>query len=166
VPVFLIFLLFSCSSPDADVRDGDVFDDQIEDTAGGDDDTGDLPIVDADGDGYSVDEDCDDDDAGVHPGATEAWYDGVDQDCDGNDDDADGDGYPLSSECDDTDATINIEGVEVWYDGIDQDCDGNDGDQDGDGYYVAGYVHTVPTEYGTGDCDDTNPELYPGAGCP
>jgi hypothetical protein len=42
---------------------------------------------DADGDGYDSraagGEDCDDRDASVNPGAQEAWYDGVDNDCDG-----------------------------------------------------------------------------------
>lgn len=38
--------------------------------------------------------DCDDDHAGINPGAAEIWYDGTDQDCDGGSDfDADGDGY-------------------------------------------------------------------------
>jgi MYXO-CTERM domain-containing protein len=54
--------------------------------------------------GYVADAtDCDDRDAGAHPGAAEAWYDGVDQDCDGNDDDLDGDGLPAADDCDDTD---------------------------------------------------------------
>ena len=70
-------------------------------------------IVDGDGDGYTVlDGDCWDDPsrapptlAGadaltasqVHPGATERWYDGVDQDCGGEDDfDVDMDGYASS----------------------------------------------------------------------
>ncbi|MCB9762970.1 MAG: VCBS repeat-containing protein [Alphaproteobacteria bacterium] len=49
---------------------------------------------DGDGDGASMtDGDCDDDDPAVYPGATEIWYDGIDQDCDGNDGDQDGDGY-------------------------------------------------------------------------
>ncbi|MFT6232695.1 MAG: hypothetical protein ACJAZO_003211, partial [Myxococcota bacterium] len=36
--------------------------------------------------------DCDDSDVSRSPGATEVWYDGVDQNCDGNDSDQDGDG--------------------------------------------------------------------------
>lgn len=41
--------------------------------------------VDADGDGYDVNQDCDDTDASVHPGAPEVIGDGVDQDCNGYD---------------------------------------------------------------------------------
>lgn len=41
--------------------------------------------VDDDGDGYSVNTDCNDHDASVHPGAAERTRDGVDQDCNGYD---------------------------------------------------------------------------------
>jgi hypothetical protein len=39
--------------------------------------------VDADGDGFCADVDCDDHDAAVHPGAAEVCGDGLDNDCDG-----------------------------------------------------------------------------------
>lgn len=52
-------------------------------------------VVDADGDGSPADEDCDDDDASVFPGADEVCDDGADNDCDAsidcNDDGCGGD---------------------------------------------------------------------------
>ena len=101
--------------------------------------------------------DCNDDDP---LGASEVWYDGVDQDCDGNDADRDGDGYVSSTvdggdDCNDDDPALNPAADEVWYDGIDQNCDGNDADQDGDGQ--------AAVEFGGTDCDDTNPDAFAGA---
>ena len=49
-------------------------------------DTGDPQLVDADGDGWNADDDCNDDDATVNPGATETVGDKLDSNCDGNDD--------------------------------------------------------------------------------
>lgn len=48
--------------------------------------------VDADGDGVPFGQDCDDLNADVGD-QVEIWYDGIDQDCDGNDADMDGDGF-------------------------------------------------------------------------
>ncbi len=62
---------------------------EVDDTAG---------PVDADGDGYAGDEDCDDSDASVHPGAEDACGDGVDQDCDGEDPACDPVDYDLGSD--------------------------------------------------------------------
>lgn len=94
--------------------------------------------------------DCDDANPDAYPGATERWYDGVDEDCAGGSDyDRDGDGFDTSSfggrDCDDSTATISPDAAEVWYDGTDQNCDGNDDDQDADGTPLAA------------DCDDTDP---------
>ena len=110
--------------------------------------TGGANATDADGDGYFADEDCDDDDASVHPDAEEVC-DAVDNDCDGSVDegvgeswyaDADGDGYgdpeaavqacdapsgtvADSTDCDDGDATVNPDADEVC-DAVDNNCDG------------------------------------------
>ena len=67
--------------------------------------------------------DCDDTDPAIHPGATEIWYDGIDQNCDGRDDDADDDGFDLADDCDDNNARI-YPGAFDKVDGIDEDCDG------------------------------------------
>ncbi|MEA2037434.1 MAG: right-handed parallel beta-helix repeat-containing protein [Nanoarchaeota archaeon] len=95
-------------------------------------------LTDADGDGYTDDVDCDDTDDTVNPGATETWYDGTDQDCDGaNDYDQDGDTYVETAynanaggtasntdDCDDTDATINPGATEVPNNSVDDNCNG------------------------------------------
>ena len=45
-----------------------------------------VVVSDEDGDGYDADVDCDDANPDVHPDATETAGDGVDSNCDGNDD--------------------------------------------------------------------------------
>ena len=87
---------------------------------------------DEDGDGYLTCDpdpsaaDCDDGDADSHPGASEEPYDGVDQDCDGEDVvDVDGDGVPGPDEdCDDEDPGVLPGAPEICDDAIDNDCDG------------------------------------------
>ncbi len=107
----------------------------------------DTGLPDLDGDGYSIDLDCDDSEPSVNPNASEVC-DGVDNDCDAEVDefvlgrwysDADGDGYgdPGSeigactqpagtvadaTDCDDGDASIHPDAVELC-NGIDDDCD-------------------------------------------
>jgi hypothetical protein len=90
-----------------------------------------IGVADVDEDGYDANEDCDDEDATVYPGATEVPYDGIDQDCSGEDlTDVDGDGYDAEvvggNDCDDDDPDINPEAIDIAGDGIDQDCDGED----------------------------------------
>jgi hypothetical protein len=74
------------------------------------------------------DEDCDDAQASAYPGATEIFYDGIDQDClGGSDYDQDGDGDDSSlhggGDCDDEDPAISTTAAEVCDDGVDNDCD-------------------------------------------
>lgn len=81
-----------------------------------------TPTGDQDGDGWSDDIDCDDDAVDIHPGATEVWYDDVDDDCDGNTHDRDSDGYDVDVDCDDGNASIHPQAEEIPGDGVDQDC--------------------------------------------
>ncbi len=101
------------------------------------DPAGDSATNDADGDGYSsFAGDCDDADPTVHVGAVDAWYDGVDSDCDGHDDyDADGDGSPVPDDCDDADAEAYPGAIEARGDTRDADCDG---DPDGAAFVQVG----------------------------
>ncbi len=106
-------------------------------------------------------EDCDDTDAAVSPGAEEVWYDGVDQDCAGDDDyDADRDGFASDAwageDCDDADDAVFPGALDAWYDGVDQDCAGDDDyDADGDGQPSA--------THGGLDCDDADADVFTGA---
>ena len=125
-----------------------------------------IDQVDDDGDGWisatcAGGADCDDADAAINPGAADAWYDGIDSDCEGNSDfDQDNDGYDsdayAGSDCADQDPAISPGATEIWYDGIDQNCDAaNDYDQDADGF--------TATAHGGSDCDDVAAGTYPGA---
>jgi hypothetical protein len=86
--------------------------------------------------------DCDDGVALINPNADDAWYDGIDSNCQSDDDyDQDGDSYQALGEidsgddCDDTNADVFPLATDTWYDGVDSDCDGaDDYDQDGDGH--------------------------------
>jgi hypothetical protein len=145
---------------------------------------------DADGDGIKicdVPSDCNDYDASTFPGADEICSDGKDNNCDGTVDetatclcpDADSDGFQLAlcggTDCNDADAAINPGAAEICNDGVDNNCDGKSdcgdascaadagcqaciaADADGDGFSTAGGI------CGPIDCDDNDPNVYPGA---
>ncbi len=126
--------------------------------------------------GYvASDDDCDDNEPALHPGADEVC-DGIDNDCDTlvDDDDGeltatvyypdlDGDGFgdengdpfiacsqpsfyaPSNDDCDDVDPTLHPLGPEIC-DGIDNDCDGDIDDDDGS-------LDLVTAEQGYDDVD-------------
>ena len=141
----LVGLLFGCPAPEPDEPA-----------------TPPAPL-DSDGDGFDSEQDCDDTNAGIFPGARDQPYDGVDQDCDGVDPvDLDGDGFASDVvdgglDCDDSDPEVRPGVSDPPYDGVDQDCDGLDPvDLDSDGY---------PASEVTGgtDCADQDPAIHPGA---
>ena len=156
----MFFLLFAC------VTDPKVGDSVSQESVVSSDDSS-ADFVDQDGDGFLARVDCNDTDGAVHPGAVEQDGDGVDSDCDGEDDnssgtpgtDADGDGYLASVDCDDTDAAVHPGATEHNGDAVDSNCDGsNDSssgntgtDADGDGYLASV------------DCNDSNAAIHPGA---
>ena len=136
--------IFISDGEHQDRRDGVIQDSRTDDTA--------PPApVDADGDGYPEDQDCDDEQAAVNPGASERCN-GSDDDCDGDIDeddaidaatwyrDRDGDGHGDAEhsqracdqpsgwvedddDCDDEQAAVNPASTELC-NGADDDCDG------------------------------------------
>jgi len=88
---------------------------------------------DSDGDGVGpAGGDCDDGDASVHPGASEIWRNGRDNDCAGDDDfDEDTDGHRYPQDCDDQDPSVHPGAEDIDGDGVDSDCDGSDGEGGG-----------------------------------
>ncbi|MBK9647770.1 MAG: hypothetical protein IPO67_21865 [Deltaproteobacteria bacterium] len=172
----LPLLMLTACKDDAPSDDSSSVDDSTGTDDSTTDDSGDA--VDNDGDGVTAETDCDDNNAGVYPGAVEQC-DELDNNCDGNIDedvqdsfyaDADQDGYgagdavlgcelpegytTLAGDCDDADARYNPAAVETdCEDPNDYNCDGSTGFADGDGDGFAACQ----------ECDDGDAAVNPDA---
>jgi hypothetical protein len=118
-------------------------------------------ITDNDNDGETSLFDCDDNNPNINTSATEIWYDGVDQNCDGlNDFDQDQDGDPSvdfgGTDCDDQNPATFGDAT-TWF---------ADADMDGFGDSSNSTVACVqPTGFvaDNTDCNDTDATIFPGA---
>ncbi len=147
-----------------------------------DDDAGEEVPVDGDGDGVPEEDDCDDTDPDVFPGAEEICND-IDDDCNGEvddglefldwypdvDEDTFGDeaAEPVSAcarpsdghvtdgtDCDDTDPSIFPGAEDLPGDGIDQDCTGLDAGTCFEDLDEDGHGSTTVVVNPSGDCED------------
>ncbi|MFK7927393.1 MAG: MopE-related protein [Myxococcota bacterium] len=149
--VFAAFALTACGDDIVDTFNTDTTDDTD-------------AIVDQDGDGFTSDRDCDDDNPDVNPGQAEQCNE-IDDNCDDIIDegfDRDGDGHysqrscAYGDDCDDRNAGVSPSADELPYNRIDEDCTGEDlTDVDGDGFDAV--------EADGDDCDDDDVAINPDA---
>jgi len=119
-------------------------------------------LEDADGDGYTQIDDCDDSDASIYPGAEELCN-GIDDNCDQQIDesfDLDGDGY---TSCDTSDNPADCDDEsDITYPGALEACDGEDNNCDG----FADETFDLDLDGYTsceGDCNDADATINPDA---
>ena len=175
-----------CNDKDPNIGPGkkEVCGDSIDNDCDGtvDDGCPGVDCKDGDGDGWGVGQDCkipdcDDKDDAVHPWAAEVCGDSVDNDCDGTVDDGctgvdctdkDLDSWGVGKDCKKQDCDDNDGGTSPWVaeicaDSKDNNCDGAIDeacvicdDTDGDG-------HGIGPKCTSWDCDDSDPDSFPGA---
>ena len=155
-------------------------------------DVGTVPFcLDNDNDGYTQDVDCNDNNPAIHPGSVEVCEDGIDNNCNGETDegcptctDNDGDEFSVGEgctggiDCDDNNALI-FPGAYEKCNGVDDNCDGqidenaidqqtfyidDDNDEYGDSSNTVTACEQPQGYIGvSGDCDDLNAAVNPGA---
>lgn len=83
-------------------------------------------LLDADGDGFTADIDCNDNDPMINPDSEEIANNDIDENCDGLAllIDEDNDGATSDIDCDDNDASISPLNAEIPNNDIDENCDG------------------------------------------
>ena len=104
-----------------------------------------IPAVDADEDGYSSTEDCDDNNPDIHPDAAEICNE-IDDNCDGL--------------VDDDDPAIEASSQTEWYTDNDGDGYGNENDAYSACVAPSGTVAESASGF---DCNDNDPAYHPGA---
>lgn len=127
-----------------------------------------MAISDNDKDGYSAENDCNDNDPIINPGQIEIANDKKDNDCNQatpDISDTDNDGYTSLVDCNDTNLTIHPGATEVCGNNLDDNCDlkidencHSCPDNDKDGY---GETTDSLCQYPGIDCNDNDASIHP-----